>query len=168
MRFSPMSEDELARASLLEPGVYPFEVISASEELSKAGNEMIRVKLNVFGPNDQQAHIFDYLMEKLQYKLRHFCEATGLLQKYEAGTLSEVDCESKSGYVKIKIDPANGSYSAKNSVQDYVKPDAAPAAPEVPRKLTPEVPRKLTPEEFNAKHGIDTKAVMDDDLDIPF
>ena len=54
-----MTEDELARASLLEPGVYPFEVIAASEELSKAGNEMIKVKLNVFGPDNQQAHIFD-------------------------------------------------------------------------------------------------------------
>lgn len=161
MRFSPMSEDELARASLLEPGVYPFEVISASEELSKAGNEMIRVKLNVFGPNDQQAHIFDYLMHhnpKVAYKMRHFCEATGLLQKYEAGTLSEADCEGKTGFVKIKIDPANGQYSAKNAVVDYVKPDAAPAAPEVPRKLTPE--------EFNAKHGVDAGAKFDDD--IPF
>jgi len=165
MRFSPLSEDELARASLLEPGVYPFEVISASEELSKAGNEMIRVKLNVFGPDGQNVHVFDYLMEKLQYKLRHFCEATGLLQKYEAGTLSEVDCEGKTGFVKIKIDPANGSYSAKNSVQDYVKPGDAPAAPDA-APAAPEVPRKLTPEEFNAKHGVDAGAKFDDD--IPF
>lgn len=166
MRFSPMTEDELARASLLEPGVYPFEVITASEELSKAGNEMIKVKLNVFGPNDQQAHIFDYLMEKLQYKLRHFCEATGLLQKYEAGTLSEVDCEGKTGFVKIKIDPANGSYSAKNSVQDYVKPGDAPAAPTASPTAPLDLPRKLKPEEFNAKHGIDSGVTLDDD--IPF
>lgn len=166
MKFSPMTEDELARASLLEPGVYPFEVIAASEELSKAGNEMIKVKINVFGPDGQQAHIFDYLMEKLQYKLRHFCEATGLLQKYEAGTLSEVDCEGKSGWVKIKVEPANGQYQAKNSVQDYVKPADAPAAsPTAPLDL----PRKLKPEEFNTKHGIDTAAKLDDPLgDIPF
>jgi len=163
MKFSPMTEDELARASLLEPGVYPFEVIAASEELSKAGNEMIKVKINVFGPDNQQAHIFDYLMEKLQYKLRHFCEATGLLQKYEAGTLSEVDCEGKSGWVKIKVEPANGQYQAKNSVQDYVKPADAPAA----STTAPlDLPRKLKPEEFNAKHGIDSGVKLDDD--IPF
>ena len=165
MKFTPMTEDELARASLLEAGEYPFEVLAASEEISKAGNEMIRVKLAVFGPNGQQAHVYDYLMEKLMFKLRHFCETTGLLAKYEAGTLGELDCEGKGGYVKIKIDPANGSYSAKNSVQDYVKPAAAPAAsPTAPLDL----PRKMQPEEFNAKYGIDTKAVMDDDLDIPF
>lgn len=169
MRFSPMTEDELARAPLLEPGVYPFEVIAASEELSKAGNEMIRVKLAVFGPNGQQTHVYDYLMEKMAFKLRHFCEATGLLQKYEAGTLSEVDCEGKGGYVKIKIDPANGSYSAKNSVQDYVKPEVPLTKPAATSGAgVAGVPRKLKPEEFNAKHGIDTKAVMDDDLDIPF
>lgn len=157
MRFSPMSEDELASASLLEPGVYPFEVIAANEEISKAGNEMIKIKINVFGSDGKQAHVFDYLMEKLQFKLRHFCETTGLLAKYEAGTLSELDCEGKAGFVKIKIDPANGSYSAKNSVQDYVKPAAASA---------PDVPRKLTPAEFATKHELDEKAKFDDD--IPF
>jgi len=157
MRFSPMTEADLDRASLLEPGVYPFEVIAANEEISKAGNEMIKMKINVVGPNGQQAHIYDYLMEKLAFKLRHFCEATGLLAKYEAGTLSELDCEGKAGFVKIKIDAANGSYSAKNSVQDYVKPDAAPAP-------TPDIPRKLKPEEFNAKHGLDASQAFDDDL----
>lgn len=155
-----MSEDELSSSQLLEPGTYPFEVMGASEEISKAGNQMIKLKINVFGPDGQNAHVFDYLMEKMAFKLRHFCEATGLLAKYEAGTLSELDCEGKSGFVKIKIDPANGQYSAKNSVADYVKPDGAPAGSQ-------EVaPRKLKPEEFAKKHGVDLKNELNDD--IPF
>ena len=56
MKFTPMTEAEIVSASLLEAGEYPFEVLAASEEISKAGNEMIRVKLAVFGPNGQQAH----------------------------------------------------------------------------------------------------------------
>lgn len=165
-----MTEDELARALLLEPGVYPFEVIAASEDISKAGNEMIKIKMNVFGPDDQQVHVYDYLMEKLQYKLRHFCEATGLLEKYEAGTLSELDCEGKAGFVKIKVDPANGSYSAKNSVQDYVKapnsPRQAPSIKKEPTAAETEFPRKLKPDEFSQKHGVNPHAKLDDD--IPF
>lgn len=157
MKFNPMSEDELNRASLLEEGVYPFEVIAASDEISKAGNEMIKLKLAVFGPNDQQAHIYDYLMEKIAFKLRHFCEVTGLLAKYEAGSLSELDCEGKSGFVKIKVEPANGGYSAKNSVADYIKPAASSTAPM-------EFPRQLTPAESDKKHGLDSKALLDDDI----
>lgn len=167
MKFNPMSEDELARAELLEPGIYPFEVLGASEEISKAGNEMIKVKINVFGLDGRQVHIYDYLMEKLAFKLRHFCEATGLLEKYEAGTLSELDCELKTGFVKIKIDPANGSYLAKNSVQDYVKPDKTAALFQDRKGLDADIPQKLAPEEFAAKHGVDLKATLDDS-DIPF
>lgn len=150
-----MTEADLSKPTLLEEGVYPFEVLGASEEISKAGNEMIKIKINVRGEKGQSAHIYDYLMEKMAFKLRHFCEATGLLAKYEAGTLSELDCEGKQGWVKIKIEPANGKYDAKNSVADYVKPMSAPTA---------EIPRKLTPEEFNQKHGIDTSIPLDDDI----
>lgn len=156
-----MSEDELDRALLLEEGVYSFEVLAASETISKTGNEMIKIKLAAFGPNGQQAHIYDYLLEKLAFKLRHFCETTGLLAKYEAGTLSELDCEGKTGLVKIKIEPANGGYSAKNVVHDYVKPANAPALTTV---SAPDIPRKLKPNEFNAKHGLDSSKVFDDDI----
>jgi len=165
-----MSEDELARSSsLLEEGVYPFEVISASETISKTGNEMIKIKLNVFGQNGQQAHVLDYLLEKLAFKLRHFCEVTGLLPKYDNGSLSELDCEGKQGWLKLKVEPATGGYSAKNSVADYVNPPtaAAPVAAPVAEKVTPDVPRTLTPAEFNAKHGMNPKAVLDD-FDILF
>ena len=117
MKFTPMTEAEIVSASLLEAGEYPFEVLAASEEISKAGNEMIRVKLAVFGPNGQQAHVYDYLMEKMAFKLRHFCETTGLIAKYEAGTLGELDCAGKTGRVKLAVEPANGKYDAKNVVK---------------------------------------------------
>lgn len=150
-----MTEADLSRPTLLEAGVYPFEVIGASEEISKAGNEMIKIKINVRGDKGQSAHIYDYLMEKMAFKLRHFCEATGLLVKYEAGTLSQLDCEGKKGWVRIKVEPAKGNYDAKNSVEDYIKPIHAPAS---------DVQRKLTPEEFNKKHGLNSDNTFDDDI----
>lgn len=168
MRFTPKTEDELARASLLEAGVYPFEVLVASEGLSKTGNEMIKLKLNVFGNSGEQVHVFDYLLEKLEFKLRHFCETIGLLEKYEKGTLSEMDCEGKSGFVKIAIEPANDRFGPKNVVKDYIVQQKVPTGTPVYGKESakaPEVPRKLSPAEFDAKHGI-SSGEFDDS--IPF
>lgn len=167
-----MTQEEIARASLLEPGVYGFEVIGALDKVSKAGNEMIELKLNVFG-NEKEAHVYDYLMEKMAFKLRHFAECTGLLAEYESGTLDAYRCNNKVGYCKLAVDPGNGDFLPKNVVKDYVKPETplpklAPQVAPASAAGAPEMPRKLTPEEFNAKHGLDPKAVLDDDLDIPF
>lgn len=169
MKFTPMSAEEIALAGLLEPGIYPFEVMAASEELSKNGNEMIKLKLAVFGTDGQQVHVFDYLLEKLAYKIRHFCEHTGMLDKYEKGTLSELDCEGKAGYVQIVIDPANGVYMPKNSVKDYVKsPDKATPQPQ-PRPmsavppLNPAPGKAATPASLAAA-GMNAGGSFDDDL----
>jgi hypothetical protein len=123
-----MTEDELIRASLLEPGVYPFEVMTAEDKVSKTGNEMIELKLNVFSDN-QEAHVFDYLLEKMAFKLRHFAEATGLISDYEVGSLDALACMGKVAYVKIGIDKGNGSFPPKNVVLDYVKAEVAGAPP---------------------------------------
>lgn len=167
MKFTPMTKEELELASLLPPGIYPFEVMIATDEISKAGNEMIKLKLNVFG-DDREAHVWDYLMEKMAFKLRHFAEATDLLADYEAGKMDAWHCVGKQGYCKLAIDQGNGDFPTKNVVKDYIKPEVpmkkpavSPAAPP-----SPEIPRKLAPEEFAAKHGIDTGAKFDDD--IPF
>lgn len=164
MKFVPMTEEELARASLLEAGVYPFEVLSAQDKISKTGNEMIELKLNVFGNNGENVHVFDYLLEKMSFKLRHFCEATGLLSLYERGELEAIVCPEKQGFCKIAVDKGNANYAAKNVVQDYLKPETT--AKPIPLTIAPDIPRKLTPQEFAAKHGIDLNAKLDED--IPF
>ena len=68
------------------------------------------------------------------------------------------------GYCKIAVGPGNGDFGPKNVVKDYVPAPPKPATP----ASAPEndLPRKLKPDEFAAKHGIDTKVPMDDD--IPF
>ena len=121
-----MTEDELIQSSLLPAGIYPFEVMMAADKISKTGNEMIELKLNVFGDN-QEAHVFDYLLEKMAFKLRHFAEATGLIGEYERGELQALSCLNKMGYCKLGIDKGNGSFPPKNVVLDYVKAEVAGA-----------------------------------------
>ena len=144
MKFDPKTEDELARESLLPDGIYPFEVLLAADEFSKAGNEMIKLKLNVFGPDGEQVHVFDHLLEKLAYKLRHFAETTGLLADYERGELTAFSCIGKTGYAKIVIDPAKNGYASKNAVKDYIARDKV-AAKTMPPWWTPEGNASATP-----------------------
>jgi len=160
MKFTPMTADELARASLLPAGTYGFEVINALDKISKTGNEMIELKLNVFG-NDSEAHVFDYLLEKMAFKLRHFAECVGLLADYENGALDAYRCNGKVGMLKLGIEPGNEAYGPKNVVKDYIPPEKAVEKAPAP---TPDIPRKLKPDEFNAKHGLDASKVFDDDI----
>ena len=153
-----MSEEELIQSSLLPAGVYPFEVMMAADKISKTGNEMIELKLNVFGDN-QEAHVFDYLLEKMAFKLRHFAEATGLIGEYERGELEALSCLNKMGYAKIGIDKGNGSFPPKNTVVDYLKPETPITKNGLLEALNPTVPKP-------ASKAPDNGAPFDDD--VPF
>lgn len=127
MKITPKSQEEIDLEGLLEKGVYDFEVIKSEDKVSKKGNEMIHVRLKVFHNNGFQ-FVDDYLMEAMSYKLRHFCETTNLLDKYESGELTADDCAGSSGKVKIDIEPS-GEFPAKNVAKDYgEKKKADPAA----------------------------------------
>lgn len=129
MKFSPKTEDDIKREALLPPGEYDFEVIKSEDKQSQSGNDMIAVQLKVFGPNGERT-VRDWLMEKMAYKLRHFCAATGILPKYEAGTLTAEDCLGRSGKVKIVIKD-DAQYGPQNSVKDYAVAEAAKESPHV-------------------------------------
>lgn len=123
MKFTPRTESEVTEKGLLPKGEYAFEAIAAENAKSKKGNEMIKVKLAIF-PNDPSAKprfLYEYLMEAMEFKLRHFCSATGLLPKYEAGCLDASDCEGKKGYCKIAIETdSSGFYPPKNVIKDFL------------------------------------------------
>jgi hypothetical protein len=106
----------------MPPGEYDFEVAKATAQVSKAsGSDMIKLELNVF-KGDRQYKVWDYLVQtdKALYKIHQFCASVGLLKKYESGELTALDCEGKTGAVKIGIQPAKGDYEAKNVVKGYI------------------------------------------------
>lgn len=130
MRFQPKTEDEVSSFKLLPPGTYSFQVVEAIEKKSKAGNDMIELKLLVWDIEGKEHIVFDYLLESVAYKLRHFAEVTGLIDKYQLGAIEATDCLSKSGKVEIEVKEGNfkpdgGKYSDKNSVKDYVRANGA-------------------------------------------
>jgi hypothetical protein len=122
MNFKPMSKQELK--NILSDGNYSFEVISAIEKQSKAGNTMIALNLKVGGEHSHTVFINDWLIKPHDHedaeqaknkiwKIRSFCYSIGLQDKYESGSLTDVECVGKKGMAKIKIrndqngDPVN-------------------------------------------------------------
>lgn len=135
MRVSPKSEAELV--SCFPAGVYDAEVLKAEDKVSKtSGNDMIELKIKVYGFDDETLVITDYLLDKMPKKLRHFCDAAGLLPLYESGELQASDCQGASVKVRLKVerDPA-GAYDDKNTVADYIV-ERVPTQPQIePRKV---------------------------------
>lgn len=125
MEFKPNSREELARANLTEPGTYDFEVMSAVETTSKAGNEMIKLKLRVF-VGGGEIHLYDYLVSTIQSKLANFCDAIGKSDEYDAGEIKADDLVGACGKCKVgiederKSDDGEKTWPAKNVVKRYV------------------------------------------------
>lgn len=139
MQFASKTEQQIQEESLIPAGEYDFTVQEAKEGQSKkSGKDMITLDMDIF-VGDRTRPMKDWLMESMAYKLRHFCYATGLGAKYEAGTLTAADCESKSGKLTLVI--RDGDRGKQNSVKDYVVPAAGEAMglPPEMRKPAPAV-----------------------------
>jgi hypothetical protein len=122
MKVTPKTEEELNRVLLLPEGEYDFEVLTAIEKQSSRGNEMIELKLAVYSEGERAATIFDYLLDSMEFKLRHFCDTVAILDDYNSGNLRSDILPGLHGKVKLKIEKdVSGKYKEKNTVVDYVK-----------------------------------------------
>jgi len=141
MQFTPKTDEEIKQAekeraekSLWPKGEYDFEIQDATDEISKNGNEMIKLVIKAYNNEGKSQLLFDYLLASIDYKLRHACYGMGLGEYYEDGNLNAQDFIGKTGKVLLDIQPAKDSYPAKNVVKDYVVSDAAKPAPAKPAK----------------------------------
>lgn len=135
MNFAPKTEKQLTEENLIKPGIYAFDVISAAQKSSRAGNDMIEIELRIFLEDGSSRKLKDYLLAALGFKLYHFCTLNGLSTQYTEGTVTAEDCIGRAGYVKISIRAdKSGAYPDQNSVSDYVRP---PMRKSEPRQMSP-------------------------------
>lgn len=124
MKFTPKSKEEALTVGLLQKGNYPFVVVKAEERISKSNNPMIKVLLKVWDDSGREYLVYDYLMESIEHKLRHFCYSIGHGEMSEKG---EFDCDlvkNKQGVCKIYTqEDKSGQYQPKNAVADYILSD---------------------------------------------
>jgi hypothetical protein len=161
MRFEPKSEEEL-KSVVLAPGVYDGEVLKAEEKTSKKGNDMIVLTLKFYGAGDDATVVNDYLLDSMPKKLRHFCEAAGILDLYESGEFQADDCQGRSVKARLKVDrDPSGQYEDKNAVADYVVDK--PVSP--PQPAIPKMPVNYKSPDPNAAFQ---QAAASNDPDVPF
>lgn len=133
MRFTPKSKEELAKLdtmSLLQPGVYNFNVTDAVEQQSRNGNDMIKLTLEVYDDLGNTRTVFDYILEAMATKLHSFCCAIGAEHHYRNGTLRQSDCINKSGRLELTVEPGKdkpdgGVYPDRNGVKRYLDKDVS-------------------------------------------
>lgn len=132
--FTPMTDEQLNEGrpmkefNLLPEGVYVFYIKSAEEKTASTGNPMISLVLCINDQDGFERQIFDNLVStpKAIYKIKQFCDAVGLDEKYNAGSFCSDDCVNKNGKAKINIQKGepkgDGSYyKDKNVVKSYIK-----------------------------------------------
>lgn len=131
LNYTPLSKEQDKLRNVFPAGKYPFTVKGVEEKYCKNKiNKMLVVELSVINPENKHLTVTDWIMldiEGMEWKLRHFCDATGLIDKYDSKTLSIKDIENKFGIVKLTIGEydRNGETVKVNRVADYLVKDAA-------------------------------------------
>lgn len=140
MRFTPMTDDEIKAAGLLEEGEYQATVVGLTEATSKAGDPMLKIDFTLYMPSGGEIARSDWFLTDGEYKhlglakLHEFCEATGLADAYKSGSLTEKDVAGKRlnieiSHVKSKKDgKVNANISGYFPLNGKVQTQAAPKA----------------------------------------
>ena len=121
MKFNPIREQANVEQELWENGQYEFEIIDATEKVSRSGNEMIELRVRISRPDGASRTISDYLLAKQIGKLRNASAACGLLDKYQTGELSDENFVGKRGRLKLAVEKSNNGYPDHNVVAYYLK-----------------------------------------------
>lgn len=139
---------------LLPDGVYRFKTVESKPKRSSNGNSMITLK-NCIEHEGKDHNVFDNLIgvASMAWKVKHYCEATGLEREYAAKAFNCDSPMDREGYCLIGNEPAKtyikedgsqGTYKAKNVILDYVPANMAqapnpfaPAPAKAPIPVTP-------------------------------
>lgn len=129
--FQPKSREELAR--LLPDGKYQAFVSNATDKQSKSGSDMIELRLQIYDAEGAQFFINDYLVftEKSLFKVLGFCEAAGIKDRYDTGSLSAFDCVDRTVWVNVGTQKQEG-FQPKNVAKSYFVPKEQKAKDDKP------------------------------------
>lgn len=112
MRFQVLNNDLLNQQRCeLKPGRADFQIVAATECLSKNGNNMLKLQVRVWDCEGEEGTIFDYITSNAQWKIKQLLEAVGQGEQYETGEINSHSLENKSGKCVLLInkDPKYGN-----------------------------------------------------------
>lgn len=111
MKYTSQNADNPAR--FVPNGDYLVTVIEASETVSKAGDEMIKLKLEV---EEHGVNLYDYLVatEASFWKIDTFRKSIGeRVAEGEEVELVASDLEGRQGYARLRVEEYQGKKSNK-------------------------------------------------------
>lgn len=114
-------EEFIASLKPLDPGIYNFQVLEATEKTSKSGNPMLELVLNVWGHDGKVFRLYDWLVgiESMAFKTKHFWESVGEPEKYISGEAAAVDFLDKSGKLETLL-KKDDKGNLRAGIKDYV------------------------------------------------
>lgn len=136
MQYSRMTEEQDRARNAWPKGDYPFIVKAIEDKPTRSGeNMMLVVDMEVHNNEGKTKKMKDWVvydMESMAWKFRHLSATTGLLAKYEDGSITPGDFLEKHGVVRLttsEYTDNDGETSVQNTVKDYVKPGEAKGTP---------------------------------------
>ena len=123
MEFKP----EDAGTGILKDGEYDFEVATAEDTVSKfnEGEEQIQLNLRIFHDGGV-VFLNQWLSPSKTWKIKQFAFSVGLVDRFDAGTLTAADCLDKAGKLKIgHYEDKSGT--TRNSVFKYLESETSTA-----------------------------------------
>jgi hypothetical protein len=124
MKHEAKTDEQIATDSLMEAGIYDFEVAGAEEKVSAKGNEMLELKVNVYETDGTIRPMRDWILPQMAKKFKHFHDATDMMDKYKTGSLVAADVIGKTGKCMIVVSTyknKDGLDITNNKIDDYVK-----------------------------------------------
>ena len=122
MSFEYNPKEIKSEYAVLENGEYECEIVDAEETVSKAGNDMIKLVVCVYGNEGEQVRVYDYIVSpSTLYKLKSICRCCEL--EFD-GILDEQLLIGRRMRVLTKVEPERTvegkTYAERNSIMKYV------------------------------------------------
>jgi hypothetical protein len=146
MEFNPEDGATKSGFELLPAGEYEIEVIEAEERPSQKGNQMIALTLQTKHPDGYDSRVWDYLVSvpAATFKIKMFCDATGLTKQYEGGTLTAEDCMAKRARARITVEAGRDGFGDRNSVADYLAAKGGAGIATMPTETASAIPEPVS------------------------
>jgi hypothetical protein len=122
LRFNPVITEQKSNDYSLNKGKGTWNVLFAQEKISKSGNEMIELTLELKDCKGKTGKIFEYLLvsnDKSLWKTENFFKSAGKPEIYSSGAFGAGECMQLSG--QCEIDNEENSFNGNVTVRPKIK-----------------------------------------------
>ncbi len=118
MKYTVINEQGSCTKNILPQGEHIFEIVRAEDLISKNNNAMLKLTLKV-EVNKEKFWIYDYLSEKIPWRIKNFMDAINMSQNYSLGEIVPEDCLGEKGKIKV-VQEYSEEYGIQSVISYYI------------------------------------------------